>query len=202
MEKLSKLLLLINLLHNREIVTVAEIKQLCHISERSVYRYVNAISAAHFPVFYDHRLAGYRLISKTTNRLEKFGFDEALILVVALELLAAKVNADYEAIIESVASKILANQNIALEAVLEVFKPTLAKWIASNDVSRLLSELILGIGIQSSMRMRIALKEGPIKFVELDKAFLNFDQNWNLCSNDINDSKVFALANIKTVQAC
>jgi predicted DNA-binding transcriptional regulator YafY len=77
-------------------VTAAEIKQVCHISGRSVYRYLNVISAAHFPVVFDNELGGYWLISKGRNNLGKFGFDEAMILVLALDLLSERVNNDYK----------------------------------------------------------------------------------------------------------
>jgi predicted DNA-binding transcriptional regulator YafY len=186
MEKFSKILLLINMLCHRQMVTTAEIKRVCHISGRSVYRYLNAISAAHFPVIFDYKLGGYRLLTKGQNNFNNFGFDEAIILILALDLLSDRVNNDYKSIIKTMGSKIMANQEVAIETVWEGSRLTRNRRTNSEDLSQ----------------MRATLKSGLIRHIELEKAIMSFDHTWNVQANDLKNSNAFALDEINTVQSC
>jgi predicted DNA-binding transcriptional regulator YafY len=202
MEKFSKILLLINMLCHRQMVTTAEIKRVCHISGRSVYRYLNAISAAHFPVIFDYKLGGYRLLTKGQNNFNNFGFDEAIILILALDLLSDRVNNDYKSIIKTMGSKIMANQEVAIETVWEGSRLTRNRRTNSEDLSQMLTGLIIRSGVQGSKRMRATLKSGLIRHIELEKAIMSFDHTWNVQANDLKNSNAFALDEINTVQSC
>lgn len=180
---------------------MSEIKRICHISERTVYRYINVISAAHFPVTFDHRMGGYRLLTKNQNHLDKFGFDEAILLVLALDLLFERVNKDYKSIIKNMVAKIMADQESAIETVLEGFRQTRYRWEKAEDLSRMLTDLIIRCGIQGSKKMRVTLKSGSDRQIDLNGAIMSFDRTWHLQANDVNKMDTFAIDDIKTVRS-
>ncbi|SYZ71873.1 hypothetical protein TRIP_C10072 [Candidatus Zixiibacteriota bacterium] len=201
MEKFSKILLLLNLLYHRQAVSIPEIKRLCRISERSVYRYVNVLSSAHFPVVYDRRLGGYRLLSKGQKQFDRFGFDEAILLVLALDMLADRVNGDYGSMIKNLISKIMADQESSIETVLQGFLQTPRQRREMSDLTQTLNDLILRCGIQGSKRMKITLKSDWNKKFDLNKAIMSFDSVWCIQLNDLDHKDAVALDDIRTVRA-
>jgi hypothetical protein len=176
--------------------------QVCNISGRSVYRYLNIVSAAHFPVIFDYELGGYRLLNRGRNNFCKFGFDEAMILVVALDLLVDKVNDDYKLMIKNIVAKIMANQEAAIESIWEGFRLSRNRPCNFADLSQTLTDLIIRSGIQGSKRMKATLKSGLVRHIESEKTIISFNRDWNIQANDFEDSDGFALDEINVVQSC
>lgn len=86
MPKIDKLLILLELLGNRQVVSVSEIMEACHITERTVFRYLNTLADANFPYEYDYDLGGYRLLGKR-NLLAQFSDSEMAVLYYGTLLL-------------------------------------------------------------------------------------------------------------------
>jgi len=61
MNKLRKIITLLRLLQENNVVSIRKIVKHCEISERTVYRYIKNLSEAGVPVFYDYHRGGYRL---------------------------------------------------------------------------------------------------------------------------------------------
>ncbi len=65
MPKIDKLLILLELLYNRDTVPMSTIVEKCRITERTGYRYINTLQDANFAVEYDADGGGYRLLGRT-----------------------------------------------------------------------------------------------------------------------------------------
>ena len=61
MKNIKKIVSLYNLIHNRRSITTKTIKQVCNISDRTLYRYLIAFSEANIPIFFDYEIKAYRL---------------------------------------------------------------------------------------------------------------------------------------------
>ena len=85
MGKLSKIINLISMLYHRQSVSIKTIQDVCHISARTAYRYLNDISAANIPVLFDKTRGGYCLGHNTNIDFARFGVDEILLMIIALK---------------------------------------------------------------------------------------------------------------------
>jgi predicted DNA-binding transcriptional regulator YafY len=70
------------LLRKGRALSVAELANECGVSERTVYRDIDTISRANYPVFYDK---GYKLLSTAVMPPVRFTDDELRIMSDALE---------------------------------------------------------------------------------------------------------------------
>ncbi len=61
MNKLQKIIRLLRLLQENNVVSLQKIVAICEISERTAYRYVKNLIDAGIPIFYDYHRGGYRL---------------------------------------------------------------------------------------------------------------------------------------------
>lgn len=81
MSKYDRLLFVLNLLKGRPGLSTQELARECEVSERTIYRYVDALSSANVPIYFDN---GYRLLSDAFLPPLNFNLDDYLILKMSL----------------------------------------------------------------------------------------------------------------------
>ncbi|MCX6826221.1 MAG: hypothetical protein NTV06_02970, partial [candidate division Zixibacteria bacterium] len=179
---MSKILLLLNLLHHRRAITPEEIKRICRISARSVYRYLNTISAGHFPVVFDRNLRGYRLLEKSGVSVDKLKLDEVIIITTALEQISKIVNSSYRHRIESILAKIFSSQGGPLEEIWQASKERLENEDFGQDLSDSLTQNIIHAAIRFDKKLSVHTIDidSETKGIEVDSPHLVFDQGWQL----------------------
>jgi predicted DNA-binding transcriptional regulator YafY len=200
MSKMSNILLLINLLHHRRFVKPSEIRRICGISNRSLYRYLNTISAGYFPVVFDRALGGYRLLEKSAISLDKLNLDEVIIISVALENLSKSVNETYRQKIETIWGKLFSNQSASLEEIWQVFRENIRTGSEKKDMSHELTELIIKTAVLTGKDLDIDLdydKSGPKK-KKFRSPLLAFDGAWIISEKNAEIQQSIPLEEIKS----
>ena len=82
MAKLDRLFLILNLLRSRSALSASDLAQECEVSERTIYRDIQTLSAARVPVHFD---GGYSIVSdETFLPVLNLTMDEFLSLYVGL----------------------------------------------------------------------------------------------------------------------
>jgi predicted DNA-binding transcriptional regulator YafY len=79
--KLDRLLLILNLLRCRRNLGASNLAKECDVSERTIYRDINAISSANIPVYFDK---GYRLLTDAFLPPLNLTIDELLTIYLGL----------------------------------------------------------------------------------------------------------------------
>jgi len=87
MNKFDRLLYILNKLDRRERVRVPEVAQELEVSERTVYRYLNSLMEAGFPIYYDKERGTYAFTSNFSLRRALLESEEVLILALARKTL-------------------------------------------------------------------------------------------------------------------
>jgi predicted DNA-binding transcriptional regulator YafY len=85
MATLTNLLTVLNLLHNRQAVSIELIQEECGVSRSTAYRYITIISEANFSVMNDREIGGFRLAHKWGKGICNFTEEEAAFIVAACE---------------------------------------------------------------------------------------------------------------------
>lgn len=199
MDKVTKILLLVNLLYHRKFVTLDEIMETCRISERTVYRYINTISGAHIPVLYDKELRGYHLISDGTFNIGKIRTDDTILIAVALRLISEKLNGFYRKEIEFLTHRLFSSQNFPIEDLWEAFDHKTRTEIESNDLSDLMTNLIIHTAILNNKRLQISLTDDKdsVQRVEIDQPSLSFKNEWQVSGRRPEGECAIPIASIK-----
>jgi predicted DNA-binding transcriptional regulator YafY len=199
MEKLSKTLLILNLLHHRRVVSASEIKKVCKISDRSLYRYLSAISAAHFPIIFDHKLHGYRLLETNGINISNLRQDERLILLVALNQLSKRVNPFYQQSIDLISGKILSSSFRGLEDIWQAFATDANLEMTDEKLSDLLTSLIIHSAARSGHRLGVNLSTtgNPSDFLTVENPSLLFSDGWKITGKGID--KAVSLDSVEQV---
>lgn len=199
MDKVAKILLLVNLLNHRRFVTLDEITATCKISHRTAYRYINTISAAHIPVYYDKSVCGYRLLSEGAFSVGKISSDDAIMIAVALRLLAKKINGFYGEEIELLTQRLFSSQNFPLEELWETFENRADLELEKGDFSDLITNLIIHMAVLNSKRLHINLAgdADEIKSMEIEDPSLCFKDEWRLSGKKLESDRAIPISKIK-----
>ncbi len=191
MNKLSKILTLINLFANRPMVSMKTIERVCDIPERTAYRYINDISDANFPVVYDKRLRAYRLYQRNKNSGAHFGPDEVVMLIAGLELLSNGLHSGYRDDVSVLVAKLLSCQEHPLEEILDTCVVQIKSVTRVNDFSEIVSSMFINLAIMDGRRVKLTCKgtRGRTKVTILDQLSLNFKNRWRLIGTN-NDGRI------------
>ncbi len=87
MNKFNRLLYILNKLDQREKVRASELAKELEVSERTIYRYINSLIEAGFPIYYDRDKKSYSFTENFSLRRALLQTEEALILALARKFL-------------------------------------------------------------------------------------------------------------------
>lgn len=178
-QTLQKIILLINLLHNRDYVTMHEANALCGIHERSFYRYVNALSEIDIPIVYDKNVKGYRLTNKIVKRRIDFNAYEITLITLSLHLFAQQMNKNYAKDIESLIKKVITLVNFPLEYMFERTSLTGTNMDEKKALSYFVNYTLLEIASSNELGIEIDYRNGGGKSnTGMTKPRIIFNHDW------------------------
>ena len=162
-QTIKDLINLMTMLHLRDSVSIEDIKEKFHISERTAFRHIERLSQAGVPVYYDRQRRGYRLLRNLLVRMSDLNLNEAILLLSGLKLLSDNTNDKYRMAIESLVTKISAAQDFYFEEVWQsVVAQNAIKSIdekTTEDTSRALTNLILQMAIRYNKQACLKIRD-------------------------------------------
>ena len=183
MTKIENILILTNLLCNRQSVSVKTIMDRCKICKRTVYRYIQTLSEADIPVYFDKNLRGYRLLNKGWELPYKLNTDETLILLLSLNLLLSNVNDYYGPRIETIVKKILSKHSYELEKFYTDYSTNTGNKSNGQDISHLISSMIINYAVCSGKAIDLILNSDPDSKLRIRKPRMQISKEIYLSEN-------------------
>lgn len=181
LKNVKKILLLLNLFQTRDVVTRQEAQRICDIKERSLYRYVSALSEIDIPVYYDYKMKGYRLSEKIQPKKKLFNAQEIVYLITGLHALMQHVSPLYRDEMSYLVRKIISLANFNLDD----FIPE-----ESQSVDESFNQTVLGKELTKSLIFLATTQHFPISItyelnqgehhLEMKSPQILFDKEWYL----------------------
>jgi predicted DNA-binding transcriptional regulator YafY len=194
MAKLENILLLVNLLHHRRCVSLETMKKMCGVSNRTLFRYIQTISGANIPIYYDRDLGGYRLLDSPGMQIDNINIDEAIIVAFALRLLSKRVNIAYNDSIIALIKKVCARQAFILEDLWSALDEQENTGFSPEDLSELITSQVINAAVLHGRKLKVSLGDGNLhdRVVEIDKPTLRFSKGWKIVPKQHGrDNKVY-----------
>ncbi len=182
MNKTFRILQMINLLDHRRSVSLETIQKTCNIPERTVYRYLNTISEADIPIYYDAREHAYRLTRQGVLEVDDLSLGEAVIMVLALKLLSETLSEEYQAEVDKLLAKVLVRQRVPVEEILPVVEHGLEDQALDMDLTELLSSLLVhaAISCKREVKLSTAGREPVGSELTIENPGWLFKDTWHL----------------------
>lgn len=185
MSALKQLIVIVNLLYNRRSVNLKSIIEKCDISKRTAYRYIDKISRAGIPLYFDRNQGGYTLCKRANLPLNQLDINETIIMVVSLVHLLKSVDGFYKEPIENLIKKVECAGELFIEDIVQLVK---SNWSTNIDEEQL-AKLITSSSLQAAIRLRtkasITLKEKDKQSeICVEHPKLKFDQIWKVAEDD------------------
>lgn len=199
MSKLDKIVLLINLLHHRRCITSETIRNICDISERSVYRYINSISKANIPVHYDKTIGGYCLDRRDSFGIDDLRVSDAVLLSVALHMLSQKLDDIYTENVEHLRRRIFSRLALPFEELWDSFAARIEQGVESDSVSDLVTFLLIHTSVINNKELRLVISdESPeSRVIEVKNPVLRFQGEWCVESSRHSDQGAIPVSRIR-----
>lgn len=197
MAKIDKVLLVVNLLCNRRLVSMRTIQEVCGISYRTALRYIQTISSAHIPVYYDRKLRGYRLLENDSHWVHDPTLTDVVLLLYSLSFLKPFLNENYKNEIESLVKKIISSQEYRLEDLLSSFD-FVGKFNDDHlDASSEINSILLRLAINMGKDLRLTLgKNESAKEITINNPRLWFKKQWKITGDNVNYDELSLLKDI------
>ncbi|MCP4686254.1 MAG: hypothetical protein GY867_12515 [bacterium] len=202
MNKTFRILQMINLLDHRRSVSLETIQKTCNIPERTAYRYLNTISEADIPIYFDTRDRAYRLTRQGVLEIDDLSLGEAVIMVLALKLLAETLSEEYQDEVEKLLAKVLVRQRFPIEEILPVIGHGLEDQTADLEFSELLSSLLVHAAISCKREVRLSTRgRQPVSpDVTIESPGWLFKDTWHLMEKSENRKGETALTEVSKVK--
>jgi predicted DNA-binding transcriptional regulator YafY len=202
MSKIDRVIRLINLLIHRRCVTLETIQEVCGIPERTAYRYLNTISEANVPVYYDKKTRAYRLDRDRCIPISNLGIGDAVLVLVALLVLANKVNDHYRSDIQEIIKKLLGRNPFPMEDILKSFDNMIrSEDEARQDMSQLVSSVLIQAGVLSESEIQLVVDQDDEMpaIMRVEKPYLRFRKGWELVEKIETGGEGLSMASVKKV---
>jgi len=199
MTKVEKIVLLINLLHHRQYITIEEIQRVCGISIRTAYRYLNSISEVNIPVQYDKTVGGYRVDCRDSFDINELGVSDSVLISVALQVLSQKLDDAYRENVEALRRKIFSKLPIPLEELWESFGARVEEGLKKESVSDLITSLLIHTSVLHCRKLRLILSDEKQdgNAIEIANPSLRFKQEWWLGDSMSDDHEAIPVSKVR-----
>ncbi|MBK7143306.1 MAG: hypothetical protein IPH75_14625 [bacterium] len=183
MPKPARMLMILQLLSHRRVVSLETIKSVCKIPDRTAYRYLNAMSEANIPVYFDKVRGGYSLTAPIDMHLDDLSLQEIVLLVTSLRLVQDHVNSSYRAELNRLAEQLLARQPYSVDTVTgeksDGDHPNQPIPDFSAELSLALAQAAIAEGKKLSVHLSVPDGEGR-SVVMIEEPRLQFDRSWGV----------------------
>jgi predicted DNA-binding transcriptional regulator YafY len=179
------------------------IKETCNIPERTAYRYLNTISEANVPIYFDKSIQAYRLNAGSGIPINDVSFGEGVLVVLALKVLAATVNEHYREDIEQLITKVVVRHEAEIESVLGGAAERLVSPLEGIDLSSLLSSALVHAAVCTGREVKITKFDGDDESepgVEVSQPRLLFRKAWQVAEKSLTDQEAAPLQSIDKVE--
>ncbi len=186
MAKMKRLISLVNLLNNNRLVTFSKIKKHCGISRSTAYRYLNALSEANVPVFYDEKLKGYRLTKEIMFRIGDLDLNDCVLVICGLRLLSEHVNRYYQETLEALIKKLSCRNCDFLDDLCKYIDRELDSAAKSRDYSAELNSILIALAVRHKRRLIVLTGDGNNghKYSRVDSPIIRFQREWKVASSE------------------
>ena len=200
MSALNHLISITNLLYHRKHVSIKTITELCSISERTAFRYIDAISEANIPVYYDKTSKGYRLNHYADLSLDELNINEVIMVVVALKYLSLQMRNYYKESIENLLTKITSTRDFALEGILRMINAKLKSNVDDKQLNELVTSALIQAAVQAKKRLNIKFNNDSLEAeTQFKKPRLKFKKRWGIIENEQEPHSTIPLKKISGV---
>jgi len=111
--KFDRLLYILNLLDQRRRVRVSDLAEELGVTERTIYRYLNSLQNAGFPIFFDQEKGCYSFPKHFSLRRTLLETEEALVLALAKEFLAPNLGAEAAKVLDQIEKKTISQNRLS-----------------------------------------------------------------------------------------
>jgi len=182
MPPLNRILKLINLLNSRDCVTLEMIRKTCGVPRRTAYRYLNVISEANVPVYFDKTVGGYTLSRRSSQQFYTPTVSEALLIVLSLKSFSDRLNEEYREDIQNLVEKMIVHQPDPLEEVLPPVYAALSDIKPESETSHSVTSVLIHAAIAFKKKLRVVVIDtaGVKRTLQIKNPSLWFRENWNI----------------------
>lgn len=203
MKKLDKILMLLNLFYTRKRVSMESIRRVCEIPERTAYRYLNTLSEANIPIYYDRESRAYQLNRQDDVELGNLDINEQVLMVLALRVLGSTLPDAYQEALTQLSRKVFSRLSLPMEEVWHAMDKTVrADELDREQVHRLATTALILAAIQANRPIRLLRSEDDDgdKWHTVEKPSIQFGDGWCLIDrNSDGRPSAVALESIATV---
>ncbi|MCH9031566.1 MAG: HTH domain-containing protein [candidate division Zixibacteria bacterium] len=181
MTSIQRVILLINLLYNRQKLSVDEISKELGVDKRTVYRYINKLSEANVPVYYDRNIRGYTLSSRNSAEIGALSDREVVLLLLALKIISHKVNNRDKTLIGSLQRRLDSLQSSSHYEYVNKPSDAFMSNLRNNELSDLVTFLVIQSVIESKNDILVFVEHSDGNYkLNMTKPSLTFDGTWKL----------------------
>ncbi len=200
MTKLSRLLLLLNLLQYRQKLSVTDIMRTCRVSRRTAFRYIDALSQSNVPLYHDRSVGGYRLSSPHKIYTDQFTTLDGILLRIALRLIETSASGAYSDAIEQLKSKINTFMPSAVSELVTGLDEQVAASSRPPDTVQLIHSLVLEAAMQLGHSVRVLVNDGNgTSAMHIESPSLQFKEQWSVGSRRKGGKQPVSLTDIKEI---
>ncbi len=152
---------------------------LCEVSRRTVYRYINLLNRSGVPVYYDTDLRGYSVKDKRNLSPLAISLHDYILILNSLSFLQAFVSEKYNKNIEDLKNRIIAETPMNIAALLDIIKSINYNELENSDVTDHLIDNIVQSSLSADCGLYVEYsKDGKRKQSFLHGQRLEFNDTW------------------------
>jgi len=186
MPKLKRLISLVNLLNSNLVVEFKKIKEHCGVSRSTAYRYLNALSEANIPVYYDREKHGYRLTEGVRFKIGDLSLNDCLLIVCGLQLLSEQANDYYGEELEGIIRKLASKECDYIDDFRKYLVKEIGLFSKHEDISGQLNSIFIAFAVRHKRRLTILSRDGNggRKSSRLESPIIRFHEEWKVANSD------------------
>lgn len=200
MGKSDRLLLILNLLRIRKNLNASDLANECEVSERTMYRDIQALSEAGVPIYYDQ---GYRLLTNAFLPPLNFTVNELLSLSIGLSSDPVQsvdsLRKSAKQALAKLESLIPEKTKVDYEKAKEHITVQLQKRCSHQGVALIFELLRQAIQLEKKIKFRYVSAQCSMSFELVPKALLCKQGNWYLAGLAQKKMRYFRLNMIQNV---
>lgn len=183
MSGIANALTIINLLYNRRRVTIDEFIEVLGVSKRTIYRYLNKISEANIPVYFDRYLDGYTVLNREYKGFLNLHNTDYILLVIALKLLEKQMPRFFKDSMRETMKRLHINSPFPLSKMKDIER------IIDIDGDQIDVKDVIDFFIQAALILNRGIvihkkSDDASNPVILNSPKLEFDNEWRLYDTD------------------